>query len=234
LVRGHVGVACLTTAAELEANGSEMGHCVRNYAMSCLEGRCHIVGFYLDGRAAATAELSGSTDLGFTAVQMRGRRNGDAPAETRQALDLILRELNGGAPARQPAGARCGAGVAACRDADPAGARPLAAPSFRPMGLAVTPDAVLADALAGRQEALARHRASLSANYEVSDPEAVDRVATAWRFAMPDRMRAAWEAGRTPAERIAAAGAVLLQEKRRRLQTSAESLAEHRGQAAHP
>jgi len=199
----RVTAACLSAGAELDSNGSAMGHCVSSYAMGCLEGVCHIVAFHHGGKAIATAELRGSLAAGFTAVQMRGFRNGPAPDNAGEALRLILLELNGGRTDGHSPGA---GGLPMTGDS---GRVAGAATGFAPLGLSVTPDAVLEAGLARRLTAIGKHRAAMAANYDVNDPAAVDRVVTAWRFAMPDRVRAAWERGTTPAERISGAGGVL-------------------------
>jgi hypothetical protein len=203
LVDGRVQVACLATTSALNDNGMELEHCVSSYAMDCLEGKCHIIGFSRDGQAIATAELRGSFARGFSVTQLRGHHNRSAPHEAEKALGLALLDLNG--ELRPMSG-----GLQWKREdllAPNPGVRPATA--FKPLGLSIATDEELGAGLDRRRQSIDRHYASLSASYDVNDIEAVDRVVTAWRFALPDRIRAAWDHGQTPEERVAAVRAIL-------------------------
>jgi hypothetical protein len=176
-VRGRVEVRCLTVADDLAAHGTEMHHCVGTYALPCLEGRSHIVAFHRDGHAVSTAEIGDDGHGAYSVVQMRGRRNVEADPDAQRALDLIMDDL---AARREPDGPRRG------------------------VGLALVPQETIAVGVALRNPALARRRAALKAGYDVRDGVVVDRVVQAWRFALPQRARAALDRLDTPEARLAA------------------------------
>lgn len=174
-------IRCLTDAEQLQAHAVELNHCADRYAVDCTAGECHIVGFFSAGRAIATAELKADENQRWLTVQFAGYRNGKPPAMALAALKLLMRELTPESQAqRETRGRR----------------------SASRIGLYVAPPSDLEGDLAARRRLVRRYQMALAVRYDIDDPEALHRVLAAWRFAMPDGMRAAWERGASAAESV--------------------------------